>query len=311
MGRYSVIAGQNIFDVALHLYGSIEGIVDLMMNNPDLSLDTTLTVGQELVYTDGFVINADVVAYNAARGIVPANGEHHVYPKYPEGQLSVEFHLPAAVLNVSGTASGTGSLEIDWGDNSEIEKIELRNARLHLNHTFDNTIKGTRRIRWYSRAEFKTLDWSGLQPDSIFLFHPLRVEELTLQNASVSLEGLRLLDGTYSLRLSGITTADLTPLAGCRELMTLDMGEGHLKPDVEDAFLYEIVNRYGNRRNCTVTFPVTPSGIYREPDRDPESARYLPVSGMECIWVILHEESWNEGGPWKFIIEDKIYTVES
>lgn len=311
MGRYRVIAGQNIFDVALHLYGSIEGIVDLMMNNPDLSLDTTLTVGQELVYTDGFVINADVVAYNAARGIVPANGEHHVYPKYPEGQLSVEFHLPASVLNVSCTASGTGSLEIDWGDNSEIEKIELRNARLHLNHTFDNTIRGTRRIRWYSRAEFRTLDWSGLQPDSIFLFQPLRVEELTLQNASVSLEGLRLLDGTYSLRLSGITTADLTPLAGCRELMTLDMGEGHLKPDVEDAFLYEIVNRYGNRRNCTVSFPVTPSGIYREPDRDPESARYLPVSGMECIWVILHEESWNEGGPWKFIIEDKIYTVES
>lgn len=311
MGRYRVIAGQNIFDVALHLYGSIEGIVDLMMNNPDLSLDTTLTVGQELVYTDGFVINADVVAYNAARGIVPANGEHHVYPKYPEGLLSVEFHLPAAVLNVSCTALGTGSLEIDWGDNSEIEKIELRNARLHLNHTFDNTIRGTRRIRWYSRAEFQALDWSGLQPDSIFLFQPLRVEELTLQNASVSLEGFRLLDGTYSLRLSGITTADLTPLAGCRELMTLDMGEGHLKPDVEDAFLYEIVNRYGNRRNCTVTLPVAPSGIYREPDRDPESTRYLPVSGMECIWVILHEESWNEGGPWKFIIEDKIYTVES
>lgn len=311
MGRYRVIAGQNIFDVALHLYGSIEGIVDLMMNNPDLSLATVLTVGQELVYTDDFVIDADVVAYNAARSIVPANGEHHVYPKYPEEQLCVEFHLPATVLNVSCTASGTGSLEIDWGDNSEIEKIELRNARLHLNHTFDNTIKGTRRIRWYSRAEFKTLDWSGLQPDSIFLFHPLRIEELALRDASVSLEGFRLLDGTYSLNLSGISTADLTPLAGFRELMTLDMGGGHLKPSVEDAFLYEIVNRYGNRRNCTVTFPVPPSGIYREPDRDPETARYLPSSGMECIWIILHEESWNEGGPWKFIIEDKIYTVES
>ena len=50
MGRYRVIAGQNIFDVALHLYGSIEGIVDLMMNNADLSLATVLTVGQELVY---------------------------------------------------------------------------------------------------------------------------------------------------------------------------------------------------------------------------------------------------------------------
>ena len=33
MGRYKVIAGQNIYDIALHIYGSIEGIVDLMMCN--------------------------------------------------------------------------------------------------------------------------------------------------------------------------------------------------------------------------------------------------------------------------------------
>ena len=64
MGRYKVIAGQNIYDVALHLYGSIEGIVDLMMCNTDLSLDTTLKVGDELIYSDDFVINADVVDYN-------------------------------------------------------------------------------------------------------------------------------------------------------------------------------------------------------------------------------------------------------
>ena len=64
MGRYKVIAGQNIYDVALHLYGSIEGIVDLMMCNTDLSLDTTLKVGDELIYSDDFFINADVVAYN-------------------------------------------------------------------------------------------------------------------------------------------------------------------------------------------------------------------------------------------------------
>ena len=45
MGRYRVIAGQNLYDIALHIYGSIEGIVDLMMCNSDLSLDTTLKVG--------------------------------------------------------------------------------------------------------------------------------------------------------------------------------------------------------------------------------------------------------------------------
>ena len=80
MGNYRVITGQNIYDVALHLYGSIEGIVDLLINNPGLSLETELRTGQELTYTDGFIINADVVAYNEMHGIVPSNGERHVYP---------------------------------------------------------------------------------------------------------------------------------------------------------------------------------------------------------------------------------------
>ena len=82
MGNYRVITGQNIYDVALHLYGSIDGIVDLLINNPGLSLETELRTGQELTYTDGFIINADVVAYNEMHGIVPSNGERHVYPKH-------------------------------------------------------------------------------------------------------------------------------------------------------------------------------------------------------------------------------------
>ena len=48
MGSYRVVAGQNIYDVALHLYGSVEGIVDLLVNNPALSLETELCSGQEL-----------------------------------------------------------------------------------------------------------------------------------------------------------------------------------------------------------------------------------------------------------------------
>ena len=74
MGRYKVIAGQNIYDVALHLYGSVEGIVDLLMNNTSLSIDDDLRPGDELAYTDGFVINADVLAYNTRHNIVPAGG---------------------------------------------------------------------------------------------------------------------------------------------------------------------------------------------------------------------------------------------
>ena len=51
MGKYRVVAGQNIYDVALYLYGSIEGVVDLLINKPDLSFATTLTAVRELVFT--------------------------------------------------------------------------------------------------------------------------------------------------------------------------------------------------------------------------------------------------------------------
>lgn len=115
MGSYRVVAGQNIYDVALHLYGSVEGIVDLLVNNPALSLETELCSGQELTYTDGFVINADVVAYNEMHGIVPSNGERHVYPKYFTGPFTAAFLLPPALVSAECKVSGTGTLEVDWG----------------------------------------------------------------------------------------------------------------------------------------------------------------------------------------------------
>ena len=59
-----------------------------------------------------------------------------------------------------------------------------------------------------------------------------------------------------------------------------------------------------------MTLPVSPTRTYREPDRDEATGRYRIISGMEAIWVILHEESWNEGGAWEFIIDNKTYTVE-
>ena len=125
MGNYRVITGQNIYDVALHLYGSIEGIVDLLINNPGLSLETELRTRQEFTYTDGFIINADVVAYNEMHGIVPSNGERHVYPKHFTCPQTAVFSLSAALVSVQCEVSGTGTLEIDWGDDSAAETVIL------------------------------------------------------------------------------------------------------------------------------------------------------------------------------------------
>ena len=142
MGKYRVVAGQNIYDVALYLYGSIEGVVDLLINNPDLSFATTLTAGRELVYTDDFVIRADVVAYNGLHGIVPANGERHVYPKTFTLPLAVVLTLAAGIITVQCAVSGAGQLEIDWGDNSDTETVLLADTPQLLTHTFDNKVEG-------------------------------------------------------------------------------------------------------------------------------------------------------------------------
>ncbi|MEB3373814.1 hypothetical protein SFC43_13170 [Bacteroides sp. CR5/BHMF/2] len=75
----------------MHLYGSIEGIVDLLINNPELSLDDDLKSGDELDYTDEFVISPDIVAYNRMYNLLPANGERNVYYKEPSGKRFMEL----------------------------------------------------------------------------------------------------------------------------------------------------------------------------------------------------------------------------
>lgn len=309
MGKYKVIAGQNIYDVALHLYGSIEGIVDLMMCNTDLSLDTTLKVGDELIYSDEFIINADVVAYNEMHGIVPSNGEHHVYPKVFTKPLAVAFSLPTQILSVQCSVSGVGTLEIDWGDNSDTEVVTLSDKPQLLKHIFDNKVRKRRRIRWFTDAYFKQVDWSGLQPTSVVILRPLPIEEVTIKDATLTLDSLQMVTGIYSLNLTGLTSGNLKPLVECRELMTLNLTDARIKPTVLDDWLIAMVERYGNRRNSEVTLTTVPTGIYQEPARNADTGRYNITSGMEAIWVITHEESWNEGGKWKFIINDKEYSV--
>lgn len=308
MGRYRVTAGQNLYDVALHIYGSIEGIVDLMMCNTDLSLDDNLRVDKELIYSDDFIINADVVAYNEMHGIVPSNGEHHVYPKYFTKPLAAVFSLSPEVLSVKCSVSGVGTVEIDWGDNSDVEIVTLTDKPQALSHIFDSKIRKRRRIRWFTDAYFKQTDWSGLQPTSIVVLQQIYVEELTIKFATLTLDSLQMVSGIYSLNLSGLACGNLKPLIECRELMELNLTDANVKPSVLDEYLIALVERYGNRRNCTVTLTTEPLGVYREPKLNVDTGRYAISSGMEAIWVITHEESWNEGGKWRFIINDKEYS---
>lgn len=306
MGKYTVTEGQNLYDVALHLTGSIEGIVDLLICNPALSLADTLHSGDELFYTDDFVINADVVARYRREQIVPSGGERNVYPKYPSGSRRLWFTLEAAQIATALSLSGSGTAEIDWGDNSSLETVVLDSSGKELSHRFDNTIVTPRQVRLYGDFILQSLDLGASGARRIRLSEPLRCERFSLCGGSCPLDFAPLLDGVFRMDLSRLNSGTLLPLAECRQLMTLDLTDADISRAAVDEYLIRLVTHHYGRRNCDLTLPVVPSGTYAEPVRDAVGA-CVPATGLEAVWLLTHEESWNEGGAWVIRTPEKCY----
>lgn len=80
MDKYTTKSKQNIYDVALTLYGSIEGIFDLMISNTDLSLNSVIEKGAELNYHSGFTINRDIIVWLEDNNVTVRNSRYN-YPQ--------------------------------------------------------------------------------------------------------------------------------------------------------------------------------------------------------------------------------------
>ena len=82
MGTYIVKKGENIFDIALKIYGGIEGLFDLLTSNENainqtgLSLNDTLEPGMSISYTDNFYVNPDIINWMDKNNVKIRNGEH-------------------------------------------------------------------------------------------------------------------------------------------------------------------------------------------------------------------------------------------
>lgn len=310
MGKYKVISGQNIYDVALHIYGSIEGITDLMINNPDLSMADTLKDGDEIIYSDDVLLNEDIAAWFSKNKVTPSGGERHVYFKETNKTLVAEIRLPGNLTAAGFTAAGTGTMVIDWGDNSSLQEINLDNQPELFHHSFDNTIASERKVRFYGDFRWRQVDLTELTPSSVFILVPIYTEELSLNNCSASLDFLQMLHGTYSINLKGMKVQELSPLVECREVMTVDLTGMKISRKNLDMYLMNLVRKHYGRRNCAVYLSEEPSGEYCQPQRD-QDMNYIINTGMEAIWLLCNEPSWNEGGLWSFHINGKTFTYES
>lgn len=291
MATYTVRQGQNIFDIAVHCHGSIEGVFDLLISNPKLSMDSVLKPGQVLVYHDSFAVNSGIRDMLQNQGVVPANGERHVYYKeIDQNDMIMMFAVDPDAEECLLKASGDGVILVDWGDDSDIETIRLHGRAEIFNHFFDNKTD-KRRVKLYANTpvNFDSLDISEMY-GQLYLMKECVVDEYTNISTDVSLAPLFLFKQTYKVDLKFCHISDLSPL------ISLSLQELDLRfcafPSIEvvDDYLEGLVENYGSRRPCTVYLSVSPS-----------------ERGMAAIQTIINEPSWNSTGKWTFVINDTTY----
>ena len=283
MANYIVKNSQNIFDIAIQLYGSVEGIYDLLISNPQLSMDTELKAGMELIYHDYFVINDNIVDEIKSKNLCPTNSERSVYYKEVSAPQILQFATKPNAETIQFGVSGSGAMIVDWGDNSKLETIVLTDSLSIVYHSFDNVVD-ERVIRIYGNFSFTQLDVSGF-PSQLYLLRGLTVDEFTCIGNKWPLDCLFLFNGTYMVDLRNSRISDLSPLLGL-SLQKLDLrGADFESVDVLDDYLVQLVANYGNRRNCEVLLTTAPS-----------------KRGLDAINTIINEPEWNASGPWVFII---------
>jgi len=73
MAEIVVRENQTPYDLAIEAYGSVEGVFQLMDDNPWISLDAMPDVGRRVV-VNGEALNAEVKDYLTRKKIEPANG---------------------------------------------------------------------------------------------------------------------------------------------------------------------------------------------------------------------------------------------
>ena len=82
--------GQNIFNIALKYYGSVEGIFDILENN-NISMDTLLQSGMELEVNPLKMTNARVVEEYNKIDYVPNTGDDESLAI--QGEFSDDFNF--------------------------------------------------------------------------------------------------------------------------------------------------------------------------------------------------------------------------
>lgn len=159
MKEYTVRHGQNIYDISLMLYGSIEGIFDLLANNDGIDINSQIPVGTVLKYDDDFEVNSQIKNWLTNNKIVVANGEpQFMVSGIDLGNLRIVVDQ-SGPTSVIGVRLSSGVMYIDWGDGSKIDIVTGTS-----DYVFDHPYleDGRHTIRIYGNFALRNLDFTEI-----------------------------------------------------------------------------------------------------------------------------------------------------
>lgn len=143
MSKYITKSGQNLYDVALTLYGSIEGIFDLLLSNSDISFNTIFSKGMELEYHESFIINQDIASWFDTNSIKVKNGRYSIisndvrtaivnWISDNNSKIATKYHT-GDLAPVSST-DDTSSQSFDW----DVQNAPIAVVKAQANATTSN-----------------------------------------------------------------------------------------------------------------------------------------------------------------------------
>lgn len=247
---YIVQNKQNIYDVAVQLYGSVEGIFDLLITNDWLTMDTTLKAGDELQYHPQYTLNKDILGLLNERGIVVVNGDGAEVTSY-YGMMPV-FVLSATIgdsLTGKMTIGGTGSIFVDWGDSGS-STHRLSGTTVVAGHNYGRSDNYT--IKCYADGTLNWIDLRGLS-STLYLTQNVTLEALLTDSRETipDMSLFDLIDSVDRLMLRNQRFDSLT-FVEKYDLLLLDLIGSEIDPTVMQEYLIWINNHLASLRGCDV-----------------------------------------------------------
>lgn len=192
MEQYQVRSGQNIYDIALSLYGNIEGVFDLLVSNPSINVNSKLQYGDVLNYHKDFVINENITNWLKGNNVLVKNGERYFdvpnieklvaeyYQENPDKNIYGDQKMsqdeialyneaissPRMVIRQQGNISEikfklkpNTLLIIDWGDITKVNVISSDKEN-NISHYYKGS--GDHIITLFGNFDFELLDLRGV-----------------------------------------------------------------------------------------------------------------------------------------------------